>query len=148
MSKRVTSPDTYLVPPPKPGPLVCETLVAEDHTGAKQEVFIVNEKPLTVYLNAREGVTAMTIGDHPVWLARGFLANQAMLQPDNPVTDVDYDAELGVVVVRTQKPPDFEAKMAKRIRTSGCAQGTVFADVMDHFDSRSLAEIETSVSTA
>ncbi|MEO0636649.1 MAG: formate dehydrogenase accessory sulfurtransferase FdhD [Pseudomonadota bacterium] len=148
MSKRLTRPDLYIVPPPKPTPLVCETLVAEDETGAEKEVFIVNEKPLTVFLNAREVVTAMTIGDHPEWLALGFLANQAMLEADNPVTAVDFDDELGVVVVRTEHPTNFEAAMQKRVRTSGCAQGTVFADVMDHFETRSLEGNATAITTA
>ncbi|MEO0496689.1 MAG: formate dehydrogenase accessory sulfurtransferase FdhD [Pseudomonadota bacterium] len=148
MSKHVTSPDRYLVPPPKPTPLVCQTLIAEDETGTQSEVFIVNEKPLTIYLNSREIVTAMTIGDHPHWLALGFLANQAMLDGANPVTEVEHDEELGVVVVRTQEPTDFEGKMNKRVQTSGCAQGTVFADVMEQFESRSLSDITMAITTA
>ena len=81
----------------------------------------------------------MTIGDHPDLLAVGYLRNQNMLEPDNPVTGIDYDDELGVVVVRTERETDFEDKMRKRVRTSGCAQGTVFGDVMAGFERITLA---------
>jgi FdhD protein len=147
MAKSTYSPDTYLVPPPLADAKVCETLTATDETGSEKSLFIVNEKPLTIYLNSREVVTAMTIGDHPHWLAVGFLANQAMLEQDNPVTEVEFDEEIGVCVVRTERETDFEKKLAKRVRTSGCAQGTVFADVMDNFHATALAENDARWST-
>jgi FdhD protein len=140
MSKRIYSPERYLVPPSEAGPEVCETLIGTDETGSAQELFIINEKPLTIFLNSREVVTAMTIGDHKRWLAIGFLANQAMLEADNKIVEVETDDELGVCVVRTERETDFEAKMAKRVRTSGCAQGTVFADVMEAFSTASLKD--------
>jgi FdhD protein len=40
----------------------------------------VEERPLTIYLNSQEIVTAMTIGDYPEYLALGFLRNQGMLK--------------------------------------------------------------------
>ena len=40
---------------------------------------VVNEKPLTIYLNSQEIVTLMSIGDHPEYLAIGYLLNQNML---------------------------------------------------------------------
>ena len=75
---------------------------------------------------------------HPVWLAVGFLANQNMLAPDEDIVAVDYDGDLETVVVRTSGETDYEDKMKKRIRTSGCAQGTVFGDLMDSFDAAEL----------
>ena len=94
---------------------------------------VVSERPLTLFLNRQEIVTLMTIGDHPDLLAIGYLINQNMLKPDNPATSIDYDEELGVVVVRTELETRFEEKMKKKVRTSGCAQGTVFGDVIDAF---------------
>ena len=76
----------------------------------------------------------MTIGDHPDLLAVGYLRNQNMLRPTTAITGVDYDDELGVVVVRTERATDYEDKLKKKVRTSGCAQGTVFGDVMAGFD--------------
>jgi FdhD protein len=83
-----------------------------------------------VFLNAREIVTLMTIGDHPDYLALGFLANQGMLGAAETVTAIDYDDEIDTVVVRTATVTDHEAKLARKTRTSGCAVGTVFGDMM------------------
>ena len=89
----------------------------------------------------------MTIGDYPECLAIGYLLNQNMLRPDDAVTSVDYDEEAEAVVVRTERETDFEEKLAKQTRTSGCALGTVFGDIMETFDDIVLepnARIHTS----
>ncbi len=148
MAKRIYDPDNYLVPPPNLDQGLCERLKGIDQNGEETDIFVINEKPLTLFLNGREIVTMMTIGDHPRLMALGFLANQAMLDPSNPVTGVEHDEDLGVVVVRTARETDFEEKMKKRVRTSGCAQGTVFEDVMNAFESHSLAGIEAPFRTS
>ena len=50
-----------------------------------------------------------------------------LLRPDDRITGIDYDDDLEVVVVRTERETNYEEKMKKKVRTSGCAQGTVFA---------------------
>ena len=118
-----------------------------DQTGAPTDTHVVHERPLTIYLNAQEIVTSMTIGDHPDWLAVGYLLNQGMLQQDDEITGIDYDDDLEVIVVRTVRETDFEEKMKKKTRTSGCAQGTVFGDMMENFETTRLsqdARIKTS----
>ena len=40
---------------------------------------VVMERPLTIFLNNQEIVTLMTIGDHPKYLAIGYLLNQNMI---------------------------------------------------------------------
>ncbi len=102
-----------------------------DHNGETQEIRVVEERPLTIYLNAQEIVTAMTIGDYPEYLAVGYLRNQAMLLPDDVITRVDFDEEVETVVVRTERETDYEEKLKKKTRTSGCAVGTVFGDMME-----------------
>ena len=72
----------------------------------------------------------MTINDDPEYLALGYLLNQNMLRSDDVVTEVVYDDDLQVVVVRTERHTNFEAKLKKRTQTSGCAQGTAFGDLM------------------
>ena len=98
------------------------------------------------YLNAQEIVTMMTIGDYPEYLALGYLLNQNMLLPDDVVTGIDYDEELAVVVVRTQRKTNYEKKLKKKVQTSGCAQGTVFGDLMEALETITLpaAELRTS----
>jgi FdhD protein len=118
-----------------------------DQGGAPVETRVVTERPLTLYLNRQEIVTMMTIGDYPDLLAVGYLKNQNMLPADNPVTGVDYDDEIGVAVVRTERETNYEDKLKKKVRTSGCAQGTVFGDVMAGFEAIELSK-EATIKTS
>jgi FdhD protein len=110
-----------------------------DQEGKAIETAVVVERPLTLFLNGQEIVTMMTIGDHPDYLAVGYLLNQNMLRADDTITAIDYDEELETVVVRTRRRTDFEKKLRKKTLTSGCAQGTVFGDLMEKFDEVRLA---------
>src|ERR1700687_2560680 len=103
-------------------------------------------RAMTIFLNSQEIVTAMTIADHPEYLAVGYLLNQNMLKPDDVVTGVDYDEELSVVVVRTKRKTNYERKLKKKVQTSGCAQGTAFGDLMEALETITLpaAELRTS----
>ena len=100
--------DDYLVAPDPSDPRLTERVRGIDQTGAKIETRVTVERALTIFLNAQEIVTAMTIGDYPEYLALGYLLNQHMLLPDDVVTGVDYDEELAVVVVRTQRKTNYE----------------------------------------
>ncbi|WP_299907282.1 formate dehydrogenase accessory sulfurtransferase FdhD [uncultured Paracoccus sp.] len=117
-----------------------------DQFGQPVELRVVEERPLTIWLNGREIVTAMTIGDHPDYLALGFLRNQGMLKPGEVVTGVDFDTEAEAVVVRTANQTDYEDKLSRKTRTSGCAVGTVFGDMMEGIAGLQLpaAEVRTS----
>ena len=117
-----------------------------DHLGAEISLNVVEERPLTIWLNGQEIVTAMTIGDYPEYLAQGFLSNQGMLAKEEIVRSVDFDAELEAVVVRTNRPTNYEAKLQKKTRTSGCAVGTVFGDIMEGVEGLRLppAQLKTS----
>jgi FdhD protein len=108
---------------------------------------VIEERPLTIYLNSQEIVTAMTIGDHPEYLALGFLLNQGMLRQTDQVTKIDFDEELQVAVVRTAEVTDVEDKLKKKTRTSGCAVGTVFGDMMAGLEGLSLADTPVHTST-
>ena len=138
--------DGYIIKPNPADPRLTERVTGIDQTGAKIETSVTVERPLTIFLNAQEIVTAMTIGDYPDYLAVGYLLNQNMLLPDDVVTGVDYDEELAVVVVRTKRKTNYEKKLKKKVQTSGCAQGTVFGDLMEALENVSLpqAELRTS----
>lgn len=127
-----------LVRPDPDNSRLYQSVAGIDHTGAQVPADIINERPLTIFLNGREIVTAMTIGDYPEYLALGYLLNQNMLQPDDRIRAVDYDEEIETVVVRTARQTDYEEKLKKKIQTSGCAMGTVFGDVMEKFETVSL----------
>lgn len=138
--------DDYLIRPDPQDPRLTERVSGIDQTGTAIETVVTVERALTIYLNAQEIVTAMTIGDHPDYLAIGYLLNQNMLKPDDVVTGVDYDEDLAVVVVRTERATNYEEKLKKKVQTSGCAQGTVFGDLMEALENVSLpqAELRTS----
>ena len=76
----------------------------------------------------------MSICDYPEYLAVGYLLNQNMLHADDRITGVEYDSDIETVVVRTDRETDYEEKLKKKTLTSGCAQGTVFGDVMEKFE--------------
>jgi FdhD protein len=138
--------DDYVLRPDPSDPRLTERVRGIDQTGASVETSVTVERALTIFLNSQEIVTAMTINDYPEYLALGYLLNQNMLAPDDVVTGVDYDEELAVVVVRTERATDYEQKMKKRVQTSGCAQGTVFGDLMEVIESARLpdAKLRTS----
>jgi FdhD protein len=138
--------DEYLIRPDPLDPRLTERIKGIDQTGAAIETSVTVERALTIFLNSQEIVTAMTISDHPEYLALGYLLNQNMLKADDVVTGVDYDEALSVVVVRTKRKTNYENKLKKKLQTSGCAQGTVFGDLMEALENVTLpaAELRTS----
>ncbi len=118
-----------------------------DETGQAKSINVIEERPLTIYLNSQEIVTAMTIGDYPEYLALGFLLNQGMLHERDQVTGIDFDEELEVAVVRTAGLTNVEEKLKKKTRTSGCAVGTVFGDMMAGLDGLLLPDTPVHTST-
>jgi len=123
--------DQYLIAPDPAHHRLTRAVVGRDQDGAETQISVVEERPLTIFLNSQEIVTAMTIGDYPEYLALGFLSNQGMLQPGESIRGIDYDEDLETVVVRTDGQTTYEEKLKKKTRTSGCAVGTVFGDMME-----------------
>ncbi|QUJ75581.1 formate dehydrogenase accessory sulfurtransferase FdhD [Sulfitobacter albidus] len=143
---RDTDTSDYLIAPDPGARRLTRAVGGTDHTGAALDINVVEERPLTIFLNAQEIVTAMTIGDYPDYLALGFLRNQGMLRADDEITGTDYDEELETIVIRTARQTDYEEKLKRKTRTSGCAVGTVFGDMMEGLDGVTLppAPLRTS----
>ena len=129
----MTHTNDFLVSPNPSDPRLTERVVGIAHDGSRIETSVTVERPLTLYLNGREIVTMMTIGDYPEYLALGYLLNQNMLSMDEEVLGVEYEEDIETVVVRTATETNFEDKLKKKTLTSGCAQGTVFGDVLEKF---------------
>ena len=136
----------YLIAPDPHAPRLTRAVDGVDHDGRPAHISVVAEPPQKNFLNGQEIVTAMTIGDYPEYLALGFLRNQRMLADGETVTGVDFDEELETVVVRTDGTTLHEEKLQKKTRTSGCAVGTVFGDMMEGLEDVALpaAEVRTS----
>ena len=133
---------------PRPDdPALTERVAGTDHNGDPVEAHVIVERPLTLFLNGQEIVTMMTICDYPDYLALGYLINQNMLDPKETIVSIDYEQDIETVVVRTENETDFEEKIRQKTLTSGCAQGTVFGDLMEKFETIVLApeaELRTS----
>ena len=143
----MTTADEFLIAPDPADPKLTERVEGVAQDGSPIVTSVTVERPLTLFLNSREIVTMMTICDYPDYLAIGYLMNQNMLRPDDKIVGVEYDEEIETVVVRTAHETDFEDKLKKKTLTSGCAQGTIFGDVMESFEATELLA-ETVVKTS
>ncbi len=126
--------DDFIIKPKPDSEHTTSEVQGVDAYGNPLSVSVVEERPLTIFLNSREIITLMTVGDYPKLLAVGYLVNQNMLKDDDVITGIEYDDDLEVAVVRTERETNYEEKMKRKILTSGCGQGTVFGDIMDKLD--------------
>jgi len=133
-------PKEFLVQPDPADPRLTRRVDGVDQDGTRLTISVTVERPLTLFLNGQEIVTMMSICDYPEYLAVGYLLNQNMLHADDRITGVEYDSDIETVVVRTDRETDYEEKLKKKTLTSGCAQGTVFGDMMEKFENVRLPE--------
>jgi FdhD protein len=102
---------------------------------------IAGEHPLTLYVDKREIVTLMTLGQAPEALAIGYLRNQRLVLSIEEIAAVQVDWDTDAVAVTTRKGvKGLDAKMKTRTVTTGCGQGTVFGDLMEEIDSVRLRD--------
>ena len=127
-------------------PMLTKRVTGIDQNGVLQELPVVEERPLTIFLNSQEIITAMTIGDYPDYLAIGFLLNQKMLLFDDRIEKIDYDEDLQTIVIRTLRKTSYEKKLQQKTRTSGCAVGTVFGDMLEGLDDVELSKNKVKTS--
>jgi FdhD protein len=112
---------------------------AINERGEAVQTPIAGEHPLTLYVDKREIVTLMTLGQAPEALAIGYLRNQRLVNSIDEIAAVQVDWETASVAVTTRKPiKALQEKMKKRTVTTGCGQGTVFGDLMAEIDAIQL----------
>jgi len=133
-TRHISPMSKFIIQPDPEDSRLTRPVTGRDHEGREVDLDVIMERPLTLFLNDQEIVTMMTIGDYPDCLAVGYLVNQNMLHGDDVITGIDVDEDLDVVVVRTERETNFEDKIKKKTLTSGCAQGTIFGDLMEKFD--------------
>ncbi|RZT97638.1 formate dehydrogenase accessory sulfurtransferase FdhD [Rivibacter subsaxonicus] len=118
--------------------LTQEVEVIDEH-GARRTLQIPAERALTVYVDKRELVTLMTLGAAPELLVLGYLRNQRLTSEPGQIRSITVDWEVGAAAVHTRGGlPDYEARTAQRVVTTGCGQGTVFGSLMNELDSIEL----------
>lgn len=119
-------------------PLTHRIEVVNQH-GERQALDIPAERPLTVYVDKRELVTLMTLGERPEWLVLGYLINQRLVPDAAAVESITVDWAVGAAAVKTRGGiADMAAKTAKRVVTTGCGQGSLFGEVMQHVEGVAL----------
>jgi len=100
---------------------------------------IAGEHPLTLYIDKREIVTLMTLGQAPEALALGYLRNQRLVRSIDEIAEVQVDWDTNAVAITTRTAlQNLDEKMQKRTVTTGCGQGTVFGDLMEEIDAIKL----------
>lgn len=119
-------------------PLTTE-VEAINERGERIATPIAGEHPLTLYIDKREIVTLMTLGQAPEALALGYLRNQRLVRGIDEIAEVQVDWETNSVAITTRTAlTNLDEKMQKRTVTTGCGQGTVFGDLMDEIDAIQL----------
>jgi len=110
-------------------------VAATDESGATRDVPVAGEHPLTLYVDKQELLTLMTLGAAPEALAIGYLRNQRLVDSIDDIMAVQVDWECNACAIKTRNGlADLATKTAKRTKTSGCGQGTMFGDLMDDLD--------------
>ena len=104
----------YIIRPDPEDKKLTESVLGIDHDRQNIETTVTIERPLTLFLNSQEIITMMTIGDHPDYLAVGFLLNQNMISDDDRIEVVEFDEETDTVIVRTERETDYEQKLKKK----------------------------------
>ena len=101
---------------------------------------IAVERALTIYLDKREIVTLMTLGNHPELLILGWLRNQRLIEDIEAIKAIQVDWEIDAVAITTHDGIDnLDAKLDHKTVTTGCGQGTMFGDLMENIDQIQLS---------
>jgi FdhD protein len=102
---------------------------------------IAVERALTIYLDKREIVTLMTLGNNPELLILGWLRNQRMIEDIEAIKAIQVDWEIDAVAITTHDGIDnLDAKLDHKTVTTGCGQGTMFGDLMENIDEIQLSQ--------
>ncbi len=102
---------------------------------------IAIERALTIYLDKREIVTLMTLGNHPELLILGWLRNQRLVTDIEAIKAIQVDWETESVAITThQGVENLDHKLSHKTVTTGCGQGTMFGNLMDDIDQTTLQQ--------
>lgn len=103
---------------------------------------IAVERALTVYLDKREIVTLMTLGNYPELLILGWLHNQRIVTDIHDLKSIQVDWETDSVAIKTHRTVEnLDEKLNHKTVTTGCGQGTVFGDLMEELEKIHLPKV-------
>ncbi|MEE8546575.1 MAG: formate dehydrogenase accessory sulfurtransferase FdhD, partial [bacterium] len=114
-------------------------VVLKGADSTEEDIQIVRETPLTVYLNSQELITLVTTGDANRELALGFLLSEGFLTDREDLVSIDIDDEAGTANIKVSGDLSLiEDLWEKRTVTSGCGKGATFYSVLDSLQSKSV----------
>ena len=107
-----------------------------------REMYIADERPLTIYVDSYEIVTLMTLGKTPELLTLGYLKNQGIVEDINEIRSVQVDWEVNAAAVTTwSERDDWKERLGPRIVTTGCGQGTVYGNILEQINRIDLPDV-------
>ena len=80
----------------------------------------------------------MTVGDYPNYLAVGYLVNQNIIKDPNKLEKIEIVDDINTVIVRSKEETIIDISNDRKIKTSGCANGTIFDSIIDQIDAVKL----------
>ena len=78
----------YLIQPNINNSFLFDKVSGFNELNEKINTKVVQERPLTIFLNNQEIVTLMSINDYPEYLAIGYLLNQDMIFPHEKIKNI------------------------------------------------------------
>jgi FdhD protein len=117
------------------------TVTVVNEKGELVDIVLVEERPLTIFIDKHEIVTLMTMGEFPELLVLGYLKNQLIFDnlDDIKLVQVDWETDAVAVVSKNGCENIRKLKETKTI-TTGCGQGTMFGNVIEGLEEGALAK--------
>lgn len=104
---------------------------------------IAVERALTVYLDKREIVTLMTLGNYPELLILGWLHNQRIISDIEQLKSIQVDWETESVAIVTHHGIDsLDEKLKHKTVTTGCGQGTMYGNLLEELEKIQLPRVQ------
>lgn len=120
-----------------------QAVIAIDEYQNRRQLHVAEERALTIYIDSYEIVTLMTLGTQPEMLALGYIKNQGLIKKLSEIKSVQVDWDVNAVAITTfENRDDWKDKLGTRIVTTGCGQGTVFGNIMEHLDTLKIKSIK------
>lgn len=94
------------------------------------EDVVINESPLTLFINEYQFLTLMILKENLEELITGFLASEGIIEKWQDIKNIDfkYDKTVALIEINSEFNPN---NYKKRTLTSGCGGGKTFINLKD-----------------
>ncbi|WP_350343329.1 formate dehydrogenase accessory sulfurtransferase FdhD [Proteinivorax tanatarense] len=98
---------------------------------------VVEETPLTIYINGDQFITLLSTPYNQKELVIGFILSESLISKVDEIEAIDLDKDNGVVEVSIPNYSPLKKKLyGKRTITTGCGKGTIFYNVLDSLNNK------------